>query len=74
MRYFKMRSVGIDAIAERIGGFGARFPRAPVAITSGVDEHHGFARYAWTITGQTAGRFWTEPTSSSASKQASSVQ
>jgi hypothetical protein len=45
------RFVGIEAIAERIGGFGARFPGARVAITSGVDEHHGFARYTWTITG-----------------------
>jgi hypothetical protein len=44
------RSVGIDAMAERIGGFGVRFPGARVAITSGVDEHHDFARYAWTIT------------------------
>jgi hypothetical protein len=45
------RFVGIDAIAERMGGFGARFSGARVAVTSGVDEHHGFARYAWTITG-----------------------
>lgn len=44
------RFAGIEAIAERIGGFGARFPGARVTITSGVDEHHGFARYAWTIT------------------------
>lgn len=40
---------GRDAIAERIGGFGERFPGARVEITSGVDEHHGVARYAWTI-------------------------
>lgn len=44
------RFIGIDAIAERIAGFGDRFPGARVTITSGVDEHHGFARYAWTIT------------------------
>jgi hypothetical protein len=44
------RFTGIDAIAERIRGFGERFPGARVRITSGVDEHHGFARYAWTIT------------------------
>lgn len=40
---------GIDAIAARMEGFGERFPGARVTITSGVDEHHGFARYAWTI-------------------------
>jgi hypothetical protein len=44
------RFIGIDDIAERIRGFGERFPGARVTITSGVDEHHGFARYAWTIT------------------------
>jgi hypothetical protein len=41
---------GIDEIARRVEGFGERFPGARVTITSGVDEHHGFARYAWTIT------------------------
>lgn len=41
---------GLDAIGARIGGFAERFPGAEVKITSGVDEHHGFARYAWTIT------------------------
>lgn len=45
------RLTGIDAIAGRIEGLGERFPGARVAITSGVDEHHGFARYAWTIAG-----------------------
>jgi SnoaL-like domain len=44
------RFTGIDAIAERIAGFAERFPGARVTITSGVDEHHGFARYTWAIT------------------------
>lgn len=44
------RFTGLDAIAGRIDGFSERFPGARVTITSGVDEHHGFARYAWTIT------------------------
>lgn len=43
---------GIDDIAGRLQGFGERFPGARVTITSGVDEHHGFARYAWTISDQ----------------------
>ena len=43
------RFAGRQAIDERIGGFGERFPGARVTITSGVDEHHGFARYAWSI-------------------------
>jgi hypothetical protein len=44
------RFAGIDEIAGRIDGFSERFPGARVRITSGVDEHHGFARYAWAIT------------------------
>jgi SnoaL-like domain len=44
------RFTGINAIAQRIEGFGKRFPTARVTITSGVDEHHGFARYLWAIT------------------------
>jgi len=31
-------------------GFSDRFPGARVMITSGVDAHHSFARYAWRIT------------------------
>ena len=40
---------GRDAIGRRIGDFGERFPGARVAISGDVDEHNGFARYAWTI-------------------------
>jgi hypothetical protein len=40
---------GRDAISQRIAGFTERFPGARVTITSGVDEHNSFARYAWTI-------------------------
>ena len=43
------RFVGRGAIVERIVGFTDRFPGARVDITSNVDEHNGFARYAWTI-------------------------
>jgi hypothetical protein len=42
---------GREAILGRIAGFSERFPGARVAVTSGVDEHYGFARYAWTIFG-----------------------
>jgi hypothetical protein len=45
------RFQGRDAIAERICGFRDRFPGARVDITSGVDEHNGFARYDWKIFG-----------------------
>ena len=44
------RFQGREAIDDRIAGFSERFPGARVTITSGIDEHHGFARYAWTIT------------------------
>ena len=43
------RFKGRDAINERIAGFSERFPGARLTLTSGVDEHNGFARYAWAI-------------------------
>jgi SnoaL-like domain len=43
------RFQGRQAVNQRIAGFGGRFPGARVMITSGIDEHNGFARYAWTI-------------------------
>ncbi len=43
---------GRDAIFERISGFCHRFPGSRVDITSNVDEHNGFARYAWKIIGR----------------------
>jgi hypothetical protein len=43
------RFEGRDAINERIAGFSDRFPGARLTLTSGVDEHNGFARYAWAI-------------------------
>jgi SnoaL-like domain len=45
------RYQGRQAVLDRIAGFSARFPGARVTITSGVDEHHGFARYAWSVNG-----------------------
>ena len=43
---------GREAIAEWIDGFAERMPGASVRITSDVDEHHGFARYGWAISGK----------------------
>ena len=43
------RYKGRQAVHDRIAGFNDRFPGARVTITSGIDEHHGFARYAWTV-------------------------
>ena len=43
------RFEGREAIMERIRGFSERFPGARVLLNSGVDEHHGFLRYAWSI-------------------------
>ena len=45
------RYQGRQAILDRMAGFSDRFPGARVTITSGVDEHHGFARYGWSVTG-----------------------
>lgn len=43
------RFSGRDAIIDRIENFTGRFPGARVHITSKVDEHNGFGRYAWKI-------------------------
>jgi hypothetical protein len=43
------RFKGRDAINGRIAGFSDRFPGARLTLISGVDEHNGFARYAWAI-------------------------
>jgi SnoaL-like domain len=40
---------GHDAVVARLRGFAERFPGARVTVTTGVDRHHEFARYAWTI-------------------------
>jgi SnoaL-like protein len=40
---------GRDAVAERLEGFQSRFPGARVDVSSEIDAHHGFARYAWTM-------------------------
>jgi len=41
---------GREAIGDRIASLDERFPGARVTITSGVDEHNGYGRYAWTMT------------------------
>ncbi len=43
---------GRATVLERLAGFRDRFPGARVEITSGLDEHHGFVRYRWTIVGR----------------------
>jgi hypothetical protein len=43
------RYQGRQAVCDRIAGFSDRFPGARVTITSGIDEHHGFGRYAWRV-------------------------
>ncbi len=43
------RSVGREAIAQRIAGLGERWPGARPELTSGTDEHHGFVRYSWNL-------------------------
>ena len=40
------RFQGRESVNERIAGFSERFPGARVTITSGIDEHNGFSRYA----------------------------
>jgi hypothetical protein len=45
------RFAGPAAISERLAGFQERFPGGRVEITTGIDEHHGYARYGWTLRG-----------------------
>ena len=42
---------GRDALVEHIGGFHQMFPGARIDQTSGVDEHDGWLRFAWTMVG-----------------------
>ena len=53
------RFEGRNAIDRRIAGFAERFPGARVSVTSGVDEHHDWARYAWTISDRDGNRILT---------------
>jgi hypothetical protein len=40
---------GREALVQHIGGFHAQLPAHRLVVTSGVDEHHGFLRFAWAI-------------------------
>jgi hypothetical protein len=43
------RFTGRDVINQRISEYSDRFPGARLTLTSGVDEHNGFARFSWVI-------------------------
>jgi hypothetical protein len=40
---------GIDELDGRIAAFHQLMPGCRVVLTSGIDEHHGIARYEWAI-------------------------
>jgi hypothetical protein len=42
---------GRDGLLEHIAGFRDALPGARIEMTSGVDEHHGWARFAWAMVG-----------------------
>lgn len=42
---------GRDALLEHIAGFRELFPGARIEPTSAVEEHHGWARFAWAMVG-----------------------
>ena len=42
---------GIDAIADLVDAVLAHYPGHRFERTTEVDEHHGYARYGWTLTG-----------------------
>jgi len=43
------RTLGRDAVRRRVAGLAERWPGARVEITSGIEEHHGYVRYAWSL-------------------------
>ena len=47
---------GREALEGRIAAYQHDFPGARIDLASGVDEHHGWARYAWTIVGADGSR------------------
>ena len=42
---------GRDALVAHIGGFQTMLPGARIETSSGVDEHDGWLRFAWTMIG-----------------------
>jgi hypothetical protein len=42
-------AAGRDALVAHIGGFQAMLPGARIETSSGVDEHDGWLRFAWTM-------------------------
>jgi hypothetical protein len=42
---------GRDALVAHIGGFHDQLPGVRIELTSQVDEHHGWLRFAWTMVG-----------------------
>jgi hypothetical protein len=42
---------GRDALVSHIAGFHQRIPGARIDLASGVDEHDGWLRFAWTMLG-----------------------
>ena len=42
---------GRERLVEHIGGFHQQMPGARIELASGVDEHDGWLRFAWTMLG-----------------------
>jgi SnoaL-like domain len=42
---------GRDGLFAAITGFHAQMPGATIAMTSGLDEHHGRVRFGWKVEG-----------------------
>jgi hypothetical protein len=45
------RVEGRDSLVSHIGGFHEQIPGARIDVASGVEEHHGWLRFAWTMVG-----------------------
>lgn len=44
-----VHATGAEELLTHISGIQAKSPGARIARTSGVDVHHGIARFAWTL-------------------------
>jgi hypothetical protein len=42
---------GREALVAHIAGFHQQFPGVRIEFTSGVEEHHGWLRFAWAMVG-----------------------
>lgn len=43
------RTCGVDLLADHIARYQAAMPGSRIVLSSAIDRHNGFARYAWSV-------------------------